>query len=67
MNKLRRQFYSAVAVLFVAPLLLLWGVWVEPSAATLKFIIFGAVFMFLVLVGRWDIMGYLFRPILSVT
>ena len=66
MNKLRRQFYSAVAVLFVAPLLLLWGVWVEPSAATLKFIIFGAVFMFLVLVGRWDIMGYLFRPILSV-
>jgi Peptidase family M23 len=66
MNRLSRQFYYAVSVFFAGPLLLLWGVWTEPSAATLKFIIFGAVFMFLVLVGRWDIMGYLFRPILPV-
>lgn len=65
MNRARRQFYCAVVVLFVAAIAPSMGAWTEPSAVTLEFIIFGAVFVFLVLVGRWDIMGYHFRPILS--
>jgi hypothetical protein len=47
-----------VTVLFVMPFLLLWGMWTEPSALTPEFFVLGAVFVLLVLVGRWDITSY---------
>ena len=53
-----------VTVLSVTPFLLLWGEWTEPSAVTPGFLVFGAVFVLLVLVGRWDITSYYSRAAL---
>lgn len=65
--KIRRQFYWVPGIFFLMPFLLLWGEWNEPSASTPSFLIFGAVFLFFILVGRWDITGgYYLRSALSL-